>query len=87
MGLFGHGVKTDQGGCAQYATAPINAVYKLKYANFTFETRFNSNITTKYNMIHLLIEYQDRFAISFGMFVGAVRCVSQCMRGYQAGRQ
>lgn len=30
MGLFGHGVKTDQGGCSQYATAPINAVYKLK---------------------------------------------------------
>jgi len=30
MGLFGHGVKTFSGGCAQYTTVPENAVYKLQ---------------------------------------------------------
>jgi NADPH:quinone reductase-like Zn-dependent oxidoreductase len=34
MGLFGHGVKTQHGGCAQYAIVEANAVYRLKYAHF-----------------------------------------------------
>lgn len=30
MGLFGHGVKTHSGGCSQFTTVPVNAVYKLR---------------------------------------------------------
>ena len=34
MGLFGHGVKCNSGGCAQFAVVNRNAVYALKYFGF-----------------------------------------------------